>query len=542
MVKPKIDYLCMTRSENKEHVSLFIILVGTLILFRNVIYFDFVWDDVFLIPKNPYLTQPQSILEIFSSGFWKFSSGTDLVIPYYRPIVTMMYILEYKVFGYFAGGYHAVNLLLHLLNIILIWKISLRFGLVSFGRIICVSIFAFHPVQVGTVCFISCHGDLLAMFFSLLTIHFWFFEKPIRWLSLLWMLFAMLSKEAAVILPVVIYFIDWLIRNKKITEYEKFIPGLVWVVYFTLRYFGLRHNEYILETSQFVWNTMGSFRTFLFIGRILFPMPVAPESGVPDLASYQKNLYHFIYLFLIVVLLVKTNTRPVVRFLIIWFFLTTLLIADWFNFNLRFSDQLLYYPLLPVSILFGLFCKKRNINFYIGLLTIVIFIFISCGQTKQWRNNLTFWSNAFQKDKENPIYALNYSVALQDYGHKKDGCDLMFYTYKIAQKKYHPVYFNLILFNLGICNYEQNPSLAEDYFKKALAVYENDYDSRKNLIILLIKEKKNAEALDQAQIQVKKNPNYKDSWLLLSDALKANGNFQESKQATEKAAGLQYKM
>jgi hypothetical protein len=143
-----------------------------------------------------------------------------------RQLAYLSFYWNYRLCGDRPQGYHLINLLLHGLNVIGVYFLVgclLRFPpeleqgpvrrwlpLVSAG------IFALHPVQSEVVNYIYQRSALLAVLFSLAALlaflHFPSAGKSWPWLSLaaLFTLFAAMSKETALALPLVMSVIAWL--------------------------------------------------------------------------------------------------------------------------------------------------------------------------------------------------------------------------------------------------------------------------------------------------------------------------------------------
>jgi len=116
-----------------------------------------------------------------------------------------------------AFGYHAMNLLLHIADALLLWGVLRRMKIP--GAYLAAFLFAVHPVNVETVAWITQRKNLMAMLFALATT--WYFLKTevaspagirrnggegglaAKWyfLSLLAFLLAMLSKGSVAMLP-----------------------------------------------------------------------------------------------------------------------------------------------------------------------------------------------------------------------------------------------------------------------------------------------------------------------------------------------------
>ena len=109
---------------NKWVVAL--IITGGLV-FLNSLGNGFVWDDEVQIVGNPAIRSLLNFGQAFGGGTFD-TGGAGLAKGFYRPMVTIYYMLVYKVFGLNAFGYHFFQIILHLINGILIFKLFSQFA------------------------------------------------------------------------------------------------------------------------------------------------------------------------------------------------------------------------------------------------------------------------------------------------------------------------------------------------------------------------------------------------------------------------------
>ena len=172
--------------------------LAVFVFYLPVLRAGFVWDDELLITANPLLRDVSGLREI-----WAGSRTPD-----YFPISNTFFWVESHVFGQNATGFHLVNVLLQAINAVLVWKLLQRLCIP--GAFLAGLIFGIHPIHVESVAWISEQKNLLAMFFFLMSI-LWFFEAqgPKRFggisvpyvLSLISFVLGLLSKTQIVFLP-----------------------------------------------------------------------------------------------------------------------------------------------------------------------------------------------------------------------------------------------------------------------------------------------------------------------------------------------------
>jgi len=211
------------------------LLAGAVVLFTFLLYLHslkngFVdWDDPDYLRDSLMVHQLDwgSLKTMFTS----FYCGN------YHPLTTLTWAIEYVVSGYNSPAlYHFDNLCLHLVNILLVfWFIRL----ISRNRLIAAMVafwFGIHPMHVESVAWISERKDVLYAAFFLAGLIAWCYyllelndstgkvnrlpgkQRKFYFLSLLFFLLSLLSKSAAVVFPLVLLLIEFLLRRRFSTK------------------------------------------------------------------------------------------------------------------------------------------------------------------------------------------------------------------------------------------------------------------------------------------------------------------------------------
>lgn len=122
---------------------------------------DFIWDDDHYVTQNPVLRTPDGLKRIW------FDIGAT---PQYYPLVHTSFWIEYRLYRLNAVGYHAVNILLHAANAIVLWQLLRRLQLR--GAWLAVALFALHPVCVESVAWVTERKNVLSGLFYLSAAYF----------------------------------------------------------------------------------------------------------------------------------------------------------------------------------------------------------------------------------------------------------------------------------------------------------------------------------------------------------------------------------
>ena len=207
------------------------LLIAALILlvYGNTINSPFIWDDKFFIVENTLIRDIANITKVFTTNYFareneslKGGSG------YYRPFVTIFYMLDYYLWKDNAIGYHLTNIFLHILNTLLLFiLIKALFGSQP-AALLGALIYSVLPVHTNAVAYISGRTDLVTAFFYLLSlISFLSFARGKSSIyfafSAVFFTCSLLSKESAAVLPLVILMLAFYDR-KSIRFYASSAP------------------------------------------------------------------------------------------------------------------------------------------------------------------------------------------------------------------------------------------------------------------------------------------------------------------------------
>ncbi len=134
----------------------------SVLAYANSFSSGFVADNHYIILEDPRIraATAENLGQILNHGYWWLPPEKGL----YRPFTTLTYLFNYAILAN-AGqpaGYHAVNLLIHLLNVFLVYGLALRFLRKQWPAFFIAAIWAVHPVSTEAVTNIVGRADLLA--------------------------------------------------------------------------------------------------------------------------------------------------------------------------------------------------------------------------------------------------------------------------------------------------------------------------------------------------------------------------------------------
>jgi tetratricopeptide (TPR) repeat protein len=154
-----------------------LLLLVTFICYGNILANGFVYDDDQQILQNPYITSWRFLPEIFGTTVWSFVGQAGLT-NYYRPLMTLSYLLLWKAFGPIPMGFHLFCLTLHAAVVVVMFFVGVRIFRDRWIAWFSALLFALHPIHTEAVDWIAAVPDLEATLFLLLAV--WAFADDAR--------------------------------------------------------------------------------------------------------------------------------------------------------------------------------------------------------------------------------------------------------------------------------------------------------------------------------------------------------------------------
>ncbi|HEY3862299.1 MAG TPA: tetratricopeptide repeat protein [Verrucomicrobiae bacterium] len=187
--------------------------LGVIGLYAPAFTFGFIsYDDPLYVVNNPHINH--GLAQAFG---WAFASGYGHA---WQPLAWLSHAMDCQMFGLKPAGHHAVNVILHALNSVLVFLV-LRQLTGAFWRSAAVAaFFAWHPLHVEDAAWISERKELLSAFFWLLTV--WAYALYVKsrqaQSSTSWRYYAgavvlfvltLLCGPVGVTLPIILLLLDW---------------------------------------------------------------------------------------------------------------------------------------------------------------------------------------------------------------------------------------------------------------------------------------------------------------------------------------------
>jgi len=400
----------------RPYIFLILLVIFT---FANSLQNQFVWDDDALIINNPKINLSlKEIPLVFTMPLWKIGGFAEAKQIYYRPVLSLFYVLNYKIWGPNPLGFHLSNIFLHLIIAIILYKI----GLILFSdmkiSLLAASIFAVHPINNEPVGRVAC-GEVIFGFFLILSLFFFLKEK--RYLSLITYFLALLSKEPAVMLPFALMIFS--IHKKGLKR------GIIEIIPYTMLigiYFIIR--AVVADTvigieagvSIFTHALTMAVAAMDYIRLLIIPYPLSPFYPARWYTSVfdVKVMLSIITLVSVCILAFKIRKDKIMLFLLLFpliMLIPVVIKVNMFPVGLEkvyIAERFLYMPLMLFSLFIAVYIsrltdnikKQYVITMWIAIIT--VFASVSMSFSMIWKDDFTLFSK-IADDYPNTAFAHN---------------------------------------------------------------------------------------------------------------------------------------
>ena len=410
-------------------LPLLLILVITFIAYSPTFENELVdWDDNFYLETNTLITEGK-VAEMFQLNFIHAIKAaydkearetldkSSFVSGNYHPLTIYSLYLNFQFSKLNPNSYQLTNILLHLINVILVFLLLKRIlPDKRFAIFIGTALFALHPMHVESVSWISERKDVLYSVFFLLGLLSYFKFREKRQLLFLLATYALffascLSKPAAVVFPMVIILIDFYIDRKIfLKRFLRYIPMLAISTVFGLITLSAQVDSgavgKIWHLSQFEQIVLAGHSVILYLFKFFIPFELCAFYPIPS--SVDGIMYiNFFLSILILFFVLKYRLKDLnITFGFMFFFINLLLILQVVSVgSAMIADRYTYLPYIGLSIIVGVFLEKLLNKWKSKLLVIYFpigFLFLltslTFNRTKIWKNTRTLFSDVIAKE------------------------------------------------------------------------------------------------------------------------------------------------
>lgn len=404
--------------------SLLIIAVALLTSYAPSFQGDFQFDDEYFIVRNQDIKSFQDYGQLH---YW-----LDLQK---RTLTRLTLSINYYIHGLNTIGYHIINLLVHFASsLFLFFLIKELFNnkIKNAYILLATLIFACHPMQTQAVTYIVQRMASLSGMFYIGSIYFFLRGRKMMvcdslktgiifvFISAIFMLAGMLSKQNAITIPVVLALIELIFifpKNKK----KSIFFSLPFIIASTIAIIYLI-NKHALPVTLFDNDSLNYATTqsevlFRYIILYLFPYGLNIDHMFPIATSFE--IRHFIYVsihFLIITTgFFLIRKKPIVSFAILFFYVSHLTESSFIFIQDTMVEHRMYVPSISISLLLAHFLVKYN-RFIIKPTIVVVSVLtiLTFFRNSDYKTKISLWTASIEHQPSNrrAYYNLAYSYSM----------------------------------------------------------------------------------------------------------------------------------
>lgn len=533
-----------------------LIAIFGFLVYANSLFNGFVWDDEEQIVNNAIIQNLYNWPQIFSGATFS-TGGAGLSGWFFRPFLTLYYMLNFAVWKNSAFGFHLVQVIFHIVNSLLLFFIIRKLlkkgneAISLWISAILSVIFAVHPAFVEAVSYIAAVNYVMLTFFNLLALYAVLKAKNVSLkllLSVSLLIFSglLFNESSIVIIPILAIYLFIFKDN----NWKKWISSLTMIAafYFFVRLIlvktPIRHPEFSNISEA---NLMSRIITIpkeilSYLKVLFFPKDLAVSQhfvvksvSSPDfLIPFMAAAFFFASLLLIAI---KFKSK-LIFWGLCWFVVGFGLVSNIFPLDMTIAERWIYFPgiglfLVLAGIIDILLDKSKKAILplsVIFLMVLTIFSIRTMARNTNWHDGYTLFSNDVNISKNSFDLENNLGVELFRRGDFKNA-KVRFENSIALQPKWYFAYNNLG----AVYEQEKNYQKAKELYYKTLAISDY-YIAYENIAgILLFWEDDPAGAKEFAQNALKKLPQNGKLWLNLALSDYKLNNRQEALQAAENA-------
>lgn len=421
-----------------------LLVLATLLLYEPSLHNAFVnYDDPAYVTQNHYVLQGLS----WHSLAWAFTATAD---ANWHPLTWISHMVDVQFFGLHATGHHLVNVLLHALNVVLLFLL-LRYAT---NNILCsavaTALFALCPLNVESVAWIAERKSLLSTAFLLLALfaYGWYARRPGigRYLIVAGCFaFGLMAKPMVITLPLLLVLVDyWPLERFGAgrsgeggrTSYaflglvaEK-IPllclsaGSALITLYAQRAGGAVGSTALLPLPLRIKNAIYSYLAYILKG--LWPARLAvfyphPENSLAPWKVAAAGLS----LLAITAVVWRYKDEKYLLTGWLWYLVALIPVIGIVQVGRQaMADRYVYIPFIGLFVMLAWLAgewaaRARVSNSIIATIALVVFsgyAYVTHVQIGYWRNSYTLFSHVLQVTSRNGIAEDNFGVALVEMG------------------------------------------------------------------------------------------------------------------------------
>jgi protein O-mannosyl-transferase len=409
-------------------------------------HFDFTnYDDTDYVTYNPMVQRGINR----ESLRWAFTSNHA---SNWHPLTWISHMADCDLYGLKPGGHHLTNLLFHVANAVLLFLVleAMTGGL--WRSALVAALFAWHPLHVESVAWVSERKDVLSTFFWLLTMGAYATYaksemqnvkcKVYYVLALLCFTLGLLSKPMVVTLPFVLLLLDfWPLRRITDLKNGPWIALLLEKIpFFALAAFDCvatvwaqkAANSVVataaLPISDRIANALVSY--VLYLWKTVWPANLAVPYSYSRMWTLREAAGAGALLALVTMIVVcRRKTQPFLAVGWFWFLGTLVPVIGLVQVGIQFmADRYTYVPLIGIFIMVAWSIPaswatwpRPGLVLTTAICAILAILLMATSvQVSYWRNSITLFAHTTEVTRDNILAEYDLAEALARAGDDAD--------------------------------------------------------------------------------------------------------------------------
>lgn len=408
---PRIDMITnMIAKETKKAdrqivVYALVLLLVSLLQYVYSIQNDFVWDSATVFREDPTIRDFKYIPDYFREDYYRRMPNEGEQVKrllYYRPLIKIFHLFEYKAFGTNPLGYNIVNIVLNAAVVVLGFLFIVAATGSSNAAFLAALLYAVNPSRVEAVSWAYSDSYIITAFFSFLSLLLYQRRRYI--LSYAVFGLAILCHESAILLPAIVFLYEYLIEAgngpRKFAQAAPFfaIAGAFLIIRRVVAgALPLTDIDPVTLLNTIVVVIKRYVKIFFSSDA---PITIYPSELFPQL-SQEVVLSYLVVFGLVIAGVSLWIKRKDYLFWYLWFFVW---IAITFNIG-RFgeylmADKLLYLASFGLCALIALFVinagRYRKFAVIAVSVLLVLHAATTFSRTRYWKDNITYFEKAVE--------------------------------------------------------------------------------------------------------------------------------------------------
>lgn len=434
----------LTKLLHNRRIHLLIIVVVCILTYLPILTNSFAYDDesFFLNWKTP---KSFGNVQKFIEGDTPPNHEGN-----YRPLRTLIYAVDYKLWGENPTGYHARGIVTNAVIAALVYLIAAAITGNSLAAFVTALLFGVHPDHTEAVTFATASMDTIGIAFAFASFYLYLTASRVGskrfYASVVCAILSFFIYEVALMLPVLMLLYRFCFRKKPLGLPAK--PTALW-------YFGAAGYYALMRVLLVRQNTGrplgyhgGSFfMSMLLVSKffsqylllLVFPVQlsifhqIAPgintfmisKDAINSLAwiDIQNIVSVVIVLLTLIAAYVSYRKRPIISFSILWFYISMIPTLNILPTHSLFAERYVFFASFGYCLILGYFLTKRlkKTNKYASdlpgiqagavLFLTLSYILLTVLRNNDWKNPASLWTEVTQRAPDSPVGWNNLGLA-----------------------------------------------------------------------------------------------------------------------------------